>query len=64
MLSATYEWREVERMSKKQEAAVWLAVALVGGAVAHKVAAKQAATLGLPVLAVAAAGWALAQAIG
>lgn len=50
-------------MSKKQEAAVVLAVALVGGAVAHKVAAKNAAALGIPVLLVAAAGWALSQAI-
>jgi hypothetical protein len=51
-------------MSKKQEAAVALGVALVGGVVAHKVAAKQAAVLGIPALAVAVAGWLLAQAIG
>jgi hypothetical protein len=51
-------------MSKKQEAAVVLGVALVGGAIAHKVAAKQAAVLGIPAIAVALMGWALAQAVG
>lgn len=43
-------------MSKKQQAAVTLAVALLGGAVAHKVAGKQATALGIPVLAVTVAG--------
>ncbi|MFF4228974.1 hypothetical protein [Streptomyces sp. NPDC001820] len=50
-------------MSKKQEAAAVLALVLVGGAVAHKVATKQAATLGIPMLAIAAAGWMLGQII-
>jgi hypothetical protein len=51
-------------MSKKQqEAALYLGVALIGQAVAHKVAAKQAAALGVPVFAVAILGWVLAQAI-
>lgn len=50
-------------MSKKQEAGVILAVALVGGVVAHKVAGKQAAVLGIPAFAVAVAGWLLSQAL-
>jgi hypothetical protein len=48
-------------MSKQQKAALTLAVALVGGAVAHKVANKEAAKLGIPLFAVAAAGWFLSQ---
>ena len=51
-------------MSKKQEAAVVLGVALVGGAVAHRVATKQAAVLGIPALAVAVLGWLLSATIG
>lgn len=50
-------------MSKKQEAAVVLGAALVGGVVAHKVAAKQAAVLGIPAIAVAVLGWMISQAI-
>lgn len=50
-------------MASKQEKAVVLVLALVGGAVAKKVADKQAAALGIPVLAVVAAGWMLSQAM-
>lgn len=51
-------------MSKKQqEAAVVLSIALIGGAVAGKVASKQAAVLGIPAVVVAVLGWLVAQAI-
>ena len=53
----------MRRVASKQEKTVMLVLALVGGAVAHKVASKQAAALGIPVLAVMAAGWALSQAL-
>lgn len=51
-------------MSKKQEAAVVLTLALVGGVIAHKAAAKQAAVLGIPAMTLAVAGWLLSQALG
>ena len=52
-------------MSKKQqEAAIVLGIAIVGGVVARKVAAKEAATLGIPALAVAVLSWLVAEAIG
>ena len=50
-------------MSKSEKIAV-LALAVVGGVVAHKVAAKQAQALGVPALAVTVATWALSQTIG
>lgn len=50
-------------MSKKQQAALTLAVALIGGVVAHKVAGKQAAALGIPVFAVTVAGALLGAAL-
>lgn len=50
-------------MASKQEKAAMLMLALVGGAVAHKVANRQAAALGIPVLAVVVAGWMLSQAM-
>lgn len=51
-------------MTKKQEATIALGVALVGGAVAHRVAAKQAAVLGIPALVLAVLGWMVSEAIG
>lgn len=50
-------------MSRKQEAMVYLAAAVVVSAIAHKVASKQAATLGISPLVVLAAGWAIGQVI-
>jgi hypothetical protein len=51
-------------MSKKQEAAVVLGVALVGGAMAHRVAQKQAAVLGISAFTLAVIGWFVSEAIG
>lgn len=50
-------------MSGKQQAAIGLTVAIVGQAIAHRAAAKQAAVLGIPAIAVAVLGWLVAQAI-
>lgn len=51
-------------MSKKQEATIVLGLALVGGVVARKVAAKEAAVLGIPALGLAVLGWIVAEMIG
>lgn len=51
-------------MTKKQEAVAVLGLALIGGAVARKVAVRQAAVLGIPALVLAVLGWLAAEAIG
>ncbi len=54
---------EVMYMSKKQDAAVVLGLALGGGVVAHRVAAKQAQILGISVLGLAVLGWMVSAAL-
>jgi len=56
MLRITYMWREVERMSRNEKAALLLG-ALAVGAVARKVAAKEAAALGIPAIGLMVLGW-------
>lgn len=48
-------------MSKRDQHIAWLGLALVGQVVAHKAAAKHAAALGWPTLAVAVAGLVIGQ---